>query len=74
MIVYKRPVSVLVVIHTTDLLVLLLERAAHAGYWQSVTGSLEEGETAPQAAAVIHTEVPSQAHPGVHPESASEAA
>ncbi len=26
------------------------------------------------SAAVIHTEVPSQAHPGVHPESASEAA
>jgi dATP pyrophosphohydrolase len=44
MIVYKRPVSVLVVIHTTDLLVLLLERAAHAGYWQSVTGSQEAGE------------------------------
>lgn len=41
---YKRPVSVLVVIHTRDLQVLLLERAAHAGYWQSVTGSQEEGE------------------------------
>lgn len=42
---YKRPVSVLVVIHTPDLQVLLLERASHAGYWQSVTGSQEEGET-----------------------------
>ncbi|HMW56768.1 MAG: dihydroneopterin triphosphate diphosphatase [Candidatus Accumulibacter phosphatis] len=41
---YKRPVSVLVVIHTRDLQVLLLERATHAGYWQSVTGSQEEGE------------------------------
>jgi len=41
---YKQPVSVLVVIHTRDLQVLLLERAAHAGYWQSVTGSQEEGE------------------------------
>lgn len=41
---WKRPVSVLVVIHTPDLQVLLLERAAHPGYWQSVTGSLEEGE------------------------------
>jgi dihydroneopterin triphosphate diphosphatase len=40
---YKRPVSVLVVIHTADLQVLLLERAAHPGYWQSVTGS-QEGE------------------------------
>lgn len=43
--IYKRPVSVLVVIHTPDLQVLLLERASHAGYWQSVTGSQEEGES-----------------------------
>jgi len=42
---FKRPVSVLVVIHTPDLNVLLLERATHAGYWQSVTGSQEEGES-----------------------------
>lgn len=42
---YKRPVSVLVVIHTPDLQVLLLERASHAGYWQSVTGSQEGDET-----------------------------
>lgn len=42
---WKRPVSVLVVIHTADLQVLLLERAAHPGYWQSVTGSQEEGES-----------------------------
>jgi dATP pyrophosphohydrolase len=41
---YKRPVSVLVVIHTADQQVLLLERAAHPGYWQSVTGSQEAGE------------------------------
>ncbi|MEF8700759.1 MAG: dihydroneopterin triphosphate diphosphatase [Candidatus Accumulibacter sp. UW25] len=41
---YKRPVSVLVVIHTADLEVLLLERAAHPGYWQSVTGSQETDE------------------------------
>ncbi|HMW63920.1 dihydroneopterin triphosphate diphosphatase [Accumulibacter sp.] len=47
---YKRPVSVLVVIHTPDLQVLLLERAAHAGYWQSVTGSQEAGETLLQTA------------------------
>ena len=38
---YKLPVSVLVVVHTVALEVLLLERAARAGYWQSVTGSLE---------------------------------
>ena len=41
---YKKPVSVLVVIHTPALEVLLLERRAHPGYWQSVTGSQEEGE------------------------------
>ncbi len=35
----KIPESVLVVIHTPDLRVLLLERADHPGYWQSVTGS-----------------------------------
>ena len=42
---YKTPVSVLVVIHTPNLDFLLLERVAHAGYWQSVTGSQEAGET-----------------------------
>lgn len=41
---YKIPVSVLVVIHTSALDVLLLERAKHPGLWQSVTGSIEEGE------------------------------
>lgn len=41
----KRPVSVLVVIHTPGLDVLLLERAAHPGYWQSVTGSQEGSES-----------------------------
>ena len=47
---YKTPVSVLVVIHTTDLQVLLLERADHPGYWQSVTGSQDEGESLAQTA------------------------
>ncbi|MBE2258634.1 MAG: dihydroneopterin triphosphate diphosphatase [Candidatus Accumulibacter sp.] len=42
---YKRPVSVLLLIHTPELQVLLLERASHAGYWQSVTGSQEDGES-----------------------------
>ncbi|HEX6736613.1 MAG TPA: dihydroneopterin triphosphate diphosphatase [Azonexus sp.] len=41
----KQPVSVLVVIHTADREVLLLERAAHPGLWQSVTGSREGDET-----------------------------
>ena len=35
----KIPESVLVVIHTPDLQVLLIERADKPGYWQSVTGS-----------------------------------
>ena len=42
---YKVPVSVLVVIHTPDLEVLLLERADRPGFWQSVTGSQDPGET-----------------------------
>ncbi|MDP2430444.1 MAG: dihydroneopterin triphosphate diphosphatase [Pseudomonadota bacterium] len=42
---FKIPVSVLVVIHTPDLQVLLLERADAPGYWQSVTGSQDGGET-----------------------------
>jgi len=36
---YKIPESVLVVIHTPDRQVLLIERADKPGYWQSVTGS-----------------------------------
>jgi len=37
----KLPVSVLVVVHTAARDVLLLERTSRAGYWQSVTGSLD---------------------------------
>jgi dATP pyrophosphohydrolase len=46
----KQPVSVLVVIHTTALDVLLLERADHPGYWQSVTGSRDGDESLLQTA------------------------
>lgn len=42
---YKIPVSVLVIVHTADLKVLLLERSDRPGFWQSVTGSQNEGET-----------------------------
>jgi dihydroneopterin triphosphate diphosphatase len=35
----KIPESVLVVIHTPELEVLIIERADRAGFWQSVTGS-----------------------------------
>jgi dATP pyrophosphohydrolase len=48
---YKRPESVLVVIHTRAGEVLLLERVRPRGFWQSVTGSLEWGESASAAAA-----------------------
>ena len=47
---FKIPVSVLVVIYTRRLQVLLLERADHPGYWQSVTGSQDDGETLEQTA------------------------
>jgi dihydroneopterin triphosphate diphosphatase len=40
----KIPVSTLVVIHTPKLEVLLLERADRPGFWQSVTGSQDDGE------------------------------
>ena len=38
---FKTPISVLVLIYTPDLKVLLIERADKAGFWQSVTGSIE---------------------------------
>jgi dATP pyrophosphohydrolase len=41
---YKQPLSVLVLIHAADQ-ILLLERARHPGYWQSVTGSREGEES-----------------------------
>lgn len=50
---YKTPISTLVVIYCavdSRIEVLLLERADR-GYWQSVTGSLDAGETIAQTAA-----------------------
>ena len=47
----KIPQSVLVVIHTPALDVLLIERADHAGYWQSVTGSKDRADEPLDAAA-----------------------
>jgi dihydroneopterin triphosphate diphosphatase len=47
---YKTPISVLVVVHTPELEVLLLERADRPGFWQSVTGSQHAGETLEQTA------------------------
>ena len=47
---YKIPVSVLVLVYTPQLQVLLLERADRPGFWQSVTGSQEPGETLEETA------------------------
>ena len=54
---YKIPRSTLIVIYTARPEVLLIERADHPGYWQSVTGSQDEGETLEQTAVrEIHEE------------------
>jgi dihydroneopterin triphosphate diphosphatase len=47
----KLPVSVLVVVHAGDQ-VLLIERLARPGFWQSVTGSLDHAGEAPELAAL----------------------
>ena len=49
--IFKLPESVLVVVHTPQLRVLLLERAAQPGFWQSVTGSREPDDPDLQATA-----------------------
>jgi dATP pyrophosphohydrolase len=46
----KKPVSVLVLIHTPALEILLLERASRPGFWQSVTGSQEGTESLAETA------------------------
>ena len=48
---FKRPESVLVVVHTGDGRFLMLRRRAPAGFWQSVTGSLRWDEHDPAVAA-----------------------
>jgi dATP pyrophosphohydrolase len=48
---FKRPESVLVVVHTPELDCLLLERVEPRGFWQSVTGSLRWAETPADCAA-----------------------
>ncbi|MFN5541301.1 MAG: dihydroneopterin triphosphate diphosphatase [Betaproteobacteria bacterium] len=47
---YKIPRSTMIVIYNHWLEVLLIERADHPGYWQSVTGSQDEGEALLQTA------------------------
>jgi 8-oxo-dGTP pyrophosphatase MutT (NUDIX family) len=62
----KLPLSVLVVVHTAEMDVLLLERAARPGFWQSVTGSLDRADEAHDAAAAreLHEETGIQAASG----------
>jgi dATP pyrophosphohydrolase len=48
----KLPLSVLVVVHTPEREVLLLERAQRPGLWQSVTGSVDRLDE-PLAAAAL---------------------
>jgi len=47
---FRRPVSVLVVVYTEDGQVLLLKRSKPFDFWQSVTGSLQPGESHADAA------------------------
>ena len=62
----KIPESVLVIIHTADAQVLLLERADHPGFWQSVTGSKDtlEESFAQTAAREVGEETGIDCRPG----------
>ena len=61
---YKRPESVLVLVHTRGGKVLLLQRRSPPDYWQSVTGSLKDGESAIDAARrELHEETGLQLEP-----------
>ena len=46
----RRPESVLVIVYTDDGNILLLQRSSPFEFWQSVTGSLEPGESSADAA------------------------
>jgi dihydroneopterin triphosphate diphosphatase len=48
---FRRPESVLIVVHTPTLDCLLLERVEPRGFWQSVTGTLRWAETPAECAA-----------------------
>lgn len=52
---HKRPRSVLVLVHSPDRQILLLERSRFPGFWQSVTGS-QEGRERPIDTAVRELE------------------
>lgn len=48
----KRPESVLIVVYTSTGKVLLLKRADHPDFWQSVTGAMDWDECNPRATAL----------------------
>jgi len=48
---FKRPESILLIVHTRDGKILLLKRADIAEFWQSVTGALGWDETDPRLTA-----------------------
>ncbi len=48
---FRRPESVLIVVHTPALDCLLLERVEPRGFWQSVTGTLRWAESPAECAA-----------------------
>ena len=48
--IFKTPVSVLVVVYSASGQVLLMERADAPGFWQSVTGSQDDGESIEETA------------------------
>jgi dihydroneopterin triphosphate diphosphatase len=63
---YKIPESVLVLIHTQDLQILLLERADRPGSWQSVTGSKDTPNERPTQVAVREVLEETGIHIGSH--------
>ena len=53
---FRRPESVLIVVHTPTLDCLLLERVEPRGFWQSITGTLRWAESPAECAARELTE------------------
>jgi dATP pyrophosphohydrolase len=64
---FKIPISILVVIHSPELDILLLERADRPGFWQSVTGSLDAPQEAIALAAVREVQEETGIAPGATP-------
>ena len=62
---FRRPESVLVVVYTSRLQCLLVERVSPTGFWQSITGALEWGETPYDAAIRELGEETGLAHDGL---------